>query len=121
MFTGERSIEPSVSVKPAQEGQDVTLAVAGDQRAFERLYRTHHARVFSLAMRMAGTQWAEDLTQEVFIRAWTRDLSAGGLLRHLAPQVGREPDPLPERDPEEKGTAAASFWRGDIGENGRQE
>lgn len=71
-FTGEPSIEPNVSAKPAQEGQDVTLAVDGDHRAFERLYRSHHPRVFSLALRMAGPQWAEDLTQEVFIRAWKK-------------------------------------------------
>jgi RNA polymerase sigma-70 factor (ECF subfamily) len=90
MFTGEPSIEPSVTVKPAPEGQDVTLAVEGDQRAFERLYRTHHARVFSIAMRMAGPQWAEDLTQEVFIRAWKKlgtfrqEASFGTWLHRLA-------------------------------------
>jgi RNA polymerase sigma-70 factor (ECF subfamily) len=50
----------------------VRLAAKGDQRAFERLYRAHHGRVFSLAIRMAGPQWAEDLTQEVFIRAWQK-------------------------------------------------
>jgi RNA polymerase sigma-70 factor (ECF subfamily) len=61
-----------VSATTAQEGQDVTLAIGGDHRAFERLYRTHHSRVFSIAFRMAGPQWAEDLTQEVFIRAWKK-------------------------------------------------
>lgn len=57
---------------PEEEGRDVALAVEGDGRAFERLYRRHHGRVFSLALRMVGPVWAEDLTQEVFIRAWTK-------------------------------------------------
>lgn len=57
---------------PDQEGQDVILAAGGDPQAFESLYRCHHGRVHSLALRMAGVEWAEDLTQEVFIRAWTK-------------------------------------------------
>lgn len=48
------------------------LAAGGDERAFERLYRAHQGRVFSVALRMTGPQWAEDLTQEVFIRAWDK-------------------------------------------------
>ena len=54
------------------EGDDVALAQKGDAVAFERLYRTHVPRVHSLARRMAGDQAAEDLTQEVFIRAWQK-------------------------------------------------
>lgn len=75
---------------PALEGKDVTLAVRGDALAFERLYRRHHGRVFSLAFRMAGEEWAEDLTQEVFIRAWTKletfrgEASFGTWLHRLA-------------------------------------
>jgi RNA polymerase sigma-70 factor (ECF subfamily) len=57
---------------PEQEGRDVALAKGGDQQAFERLYRHHHGRVYSLALRMTGGDWAEDLTQEVFIRAWQK-------------------------------------------------
>ena len=69
---GGRTIEPKVSGSPEHEGSEVRLAAKGDQRAFERLYRAHHGRVFSLAIRMTGPQWAEDLTQEVFIRAWQK-------------------------------------------------
>ena len=47
-------------------------AAAGDQDAFERLYRGHAGRVYSLAVRLAGPGEAEDLTQEVFIRAWSK-------------------------------------------------
>lgn len=54
------------------ESKDVGRAVAGDQAAFERLYRGHVSRVYSLALRLAGPAEADDLTQEVFIRAWTK-------------------------------------------------
>jgi RNA polymerase sigma-70 factor (ECF subfamily) len=69
---GGNIIERVVIQSPEEEGRDVALAVGGDSRAFERLYRTHHGRVFSLALRMVGPVWAEDLTQEVFVRAWTK-------------------------------------------------
>ena len=72
MLAGGATIEPVVTQSPEQDGQDVALAAAGDPQAFERLYRRHHGRVHSLALRMAGVEWAEDLTQEVFIRAWTK-------------------------------------------------
>ena len=61
-----------MTVRPKEDGRDAELAARGDQVAFERLYRLHHGRVFSLALRMAGAQWAEDLTQDVFIRAWQK-------------------------------------------------
>lgn len=55
------------------EAADVALAVAGDQRAFERLYRLHVARIHSLARRMAAFEGDPDeLTQDVFVRAWER-------------------------------------------------
>jgi len=49
---------------------DVRRAATGDHSAFERLYRRHVDRVYALALRMTGEDLAEDLTQEVFIRAW---------------------------------------------------
>ncbi|HVO35406.1 MAG TPA: RNA polymerase sigma factor [Gemmatimonadales bacterium] len=55
------------------EAADVALAAAGDQRAFERLYRLHVARIHSLARRMTGFEGDPDeLTQDVFVRAWER-------------------------------------------------
>ena len=54
------------------ERQDVRLAAQGDPSAFERLYRASVARVHGLARRMAGDDLADDLTQEVFIRAWEK-------------------------------------------------
>lgn len=52
---------------------DVARAAAGDRSAFERLYRLHVNRVFSLCARMvADRQRAEELTQDVFVRAWEK-------------------------------------------------
>ncbi len=59
-------------VTESTELQDVARAREGDPRAFERLYREHVARIHSLARRMAGPESADDLTQEVFIRAWRK-------------------------------------------------
>src|SRR5439155_1718540 len=54
------------------ETADVALAASGDGRAFERLYRTHVARVHSLARRMINPDVADDVTQDVFVRAWSK-------------------------------------------------
>lgn len=54
------------------EASDVERAARGDHEAFERLYRGHVGRVYALARRMTGEDVAEDLTQEVFIRAWQK-------------------------------------------------
>ena len=51
---------------------DVALAAGGDSSAFERLYRTHVARIHSLARRMLGTSEADEVTQDVFVRTWQK-------------------------------------------------
>ena len=52
---------------------DVAMAAAGDRRAFERVYRAHVDRVFSVCARMTGNRAAaEELTQDVFVRAWEK-------------------------------------------------
>ena len=52
---------------------DAALAAAGDRAAFERLYRKHVGRVYSLCARMvADRARAEELTQDVFVRAWEK-------------------------------------------------
>ena len=66
----------SLQHEPVHESapqDDVALAARGDRRAFERLYRAHANRVFSLCVRMAGDRTlAEELTQDVFVRAWEK-------------------------------------------------
>lgn len=60
---------PSVPVP----SDDVALASRGDRRAFERIYRSHVDRVFSVCVRMVGDRArAEELTQDVFVRAWEK-------------------------------------------------
>ncbi len=51
---------------------DAALAASGDATAFERLYRAHVARVHSLVRRMLDADEADDLTQDVFVRAWEK-------------------------------------------------
>jgi RNA polymerase sigma-70 factor (ECF subfamily) len=51
---------------------DVALAAAGDQSAFERLYRTHVARIHSLTRRMLGSHEADEVTQDIFVRTWQK-------------------------------------------------
>jgi RNA polymerase sigma-70 factor, ECF subfamily len=51
---------------------DVALAAAGDPSAFERLYRTHVAKVHSLTRRMLGTHEADEVTQDIFVRTWQK-------------------------------------------------
>ena len=49
----------------------VVRAQAGDSRAFEFLYRRVVGRIYALCLRMARDgQRAEELTQDVFVRAW---------------------------------------------------
>ena len=54
------------------DGEDVALAAAGDRGAFERIYRRHVGRVHGLAWRLMGRDEAEEITQDVFVRAWER-------------------------------------------------
>jgi len=57
---------------PEGDLRDARLATDGDTRAFERLYRGHSARVHGLARRMVGHDEADELTQDVFVRAWEK-------------------------------------------------
>jgi RNA polymerase sigma-70 factor (ECF subfamily) len=51
---------------------DVALATGGDSSAFERVYRTHVARIHSLTRRMLGPSEADEVTQDIFVRAWQK-------------------------------------------------
>ncbi len=72
---------------------DVVLAARGDSAAFERVYHAHVPRVYSLARRMAGAETADELTQDVFVRAWQKlgtfrgESSFGTWLHRLAVNV----------------------------------
>jgi RNA polymerase sigma-70 factor (ECF subfamily) len=61
------------SPAPFSDAADVALAAGGDRKAFERLYRSHVDRVFTLCTRMCGSRVrGEELTQDVFVRAWEK-------------------------------------------------
>lgn len=48
-------------------------AQAGDEAAFEALYREHAGRVFALCLRLSGDRTrAAELVQDVFVRCWER-------------------------------------------------
>ena len=54
------------------DAAEATLAASGDSHAFERLYRVHVARIHSLARRMLSEDEADEVTQDVFVRAWQK-------------------------------------------------
>jgi len=54
------------------EAADIARAVEGDAAAFERLYRSHVAKVHSMARRMIGSELADEVTQDVFVRVWEK-------------------------------------------------
>jgi RNA polymerase sigma-70 factor (ECF subfamily) len=79
--------------------QDAQQAIEGSLEAFERIYRRHHKRVFSLCFRMVkNVSDAKDLSQEVFIQlfrklhtfrgessftTWLHRLTVNHVLMHL--------------------------------------
>ncbi len=60
------------TVRADAEVVDAALAASGDAHAFERLYRSHVARIHGLARRMINADAADELTQDVFVRAWQK-------------------------------------------------
>src|SRR5213592_3848075 len=57
---------------PRTLDNDVALAAAGDASAFERIYRTHVARIHSLTRRMLSVHEADEVTQDIFVRTWQK-------------------------------------------------
>lgn len=51
---------------------DARASAGGDAAAFERIYRRHVDRIHSLARRMVGPDDADEATQDVFVRAWSK-------------------------------------------------
>jgi RNA polymerase sigma-70 factor (ECF subfamily) len=66
------------AVADITKASDASLAAQGDVHAFERLYREHAARVHTLVCRMLGNEEADEVTQDVFVRAWQRLGTFGG-------------------------------------------
>jgi RNA polymerase sigma-70 factor (ECF subfamily) len=80
MFTPQR--EPAGSMEAVCEVGDVSATGAasaveqareGDVVAFERLYRENVGRIHAVCLRLSGDPaLAEELTQDVFVRAWEK-------------------------------------------------
>lgn len=61
---------PGTALAP---GSAVRRAQEGDAAAFAELYREHVGRVYALCLRLsADAARAEELTQDVFVRAWEK-------------------------------------------------
>lgn len=103
------------SSTPVDDSADVALAAGGDRRAFERLYRAHVGKVYTLCTRMCGNRVrGEELTQDVFVRSWEKlpqfrgDSAFGTWLYRIAvnivltdrKNVGRERARMKEEDEE---------------------
>lgn len=90
--TGSFALRTFDSVAADTDAVDATLAASGDAQAFERLYRRHVNRVHTLVRRMLGED-AEEVTQEVLIRAWRKldtfrgEASFGTWLHRIAVNV----------------------------------
>jgi RNA polymerase sigma-70 factor (ECF subfamily) len=75
--------------RSGQEGKDLSSASGGDRAAFGRLVEMHFGGVYGLLFRLVGSpEDAEDLAQEVFVRAWkSLDTLADG--QSLRPWLSR--------------------------------
>ncbi len=64
----------------ADDSRDVRASVAGDAKAFERLYRRHIGRVYGLCWRLCGgdSAKADQAAQDAFVRAWEKLASFRG-------------------------------------------
>lgn len=85
--------------------QLVRASAAGDEQAFEQLYRRYSRRVYSLCLRILGNPAdAEDVTQEVFLQlfrklgtfrgdaaftTWLHRMTVNAALMHLRKSVVR--------------------------------
>jgi RNA polymerase sigma-70 factor, ECF subfamily len=87
-------MDPTPSdARPPKESA-VSRAQHGDVDAFGELYREHAGRVFALCVRMSEDRvHAQELMQDVFVRAWERlgsfrgDASFGSWLHRIAVNV----------------------------------
>lgn len=64
-----------VPVDTPTEGDEISFAIArsrtGDAAAFATVYRACHGRVYALCLRLVADRGvAEELTQDVFVKAW---------------------------------------------------
>jgi RNA polymerase sigma-70 factor (ECF subfamily) len=66
------SPDPAIDPTLARDTRLVRLTTEGDLRAFEELVELHRDVVVRVAARIVGTQDAEDVSQDAFLRAFHR-------------------------------------------------
>ena len=66
------TLRPNATGRTDPDAVDATLAASGDASAFERLYRNHVTRIHSLVRRMLNDEDADEVTQDIFVRAWQK-------------------------------------------------
>ena len=69
---GVATLEHEQTGRTDPDAVDATLAASGDASAFERLYRTHVARVYGLVRRMLNDDDIDEIAQDIFVRAWQK-------------------------------------------------
>jgi RNA polymerase sigma-70 factor (ECF subfamily) len=62
-----------VTISPDIEFDLVRQAAGGSRNAFKQLYENNVSRIYAVCLRIANdTDFADELTQEVFIKAWEK-------------------------------------------------
>lgn len=70
---GMQAVHEVPKVKMAAVDPSLAEAREGSVESFERLYRENVGRIYALCLRMSGDPVrAEELTQDVFVRAWEK-------------------------------------------------
>lgn len=70
--SGRAALRHDSTGRTDPDAVDATLAASGDAHAFERLYRSHLGRIHSLIRRMLNDDEADEVTQDIFVRAWQK-------------------------------------------------
>lgn len=103
-------------------GDPVRRAQAGDPSAFDALYAAHVDRVFALCLRMsADERRAEELTQDVFVKAWRRigsfrgESAFGTWLHRVAVNTVLDDRKVRGRRPEQLSAFPEDVFRPDVG------
>ena len=68
---------------PQDEQTMVAACLAGDIPAWESMVYRHQASIYNLVARLLGVTEAEDITQEVFLRAFRRLKAFAGIVAYL--------------------------------------
>jgi RNA polymerase sigma-70 factor (ECF subfamily) len=99
---------------PISDFELAQATAAGDEMAFEQIYRAHARKVYSLCLRMLGNPTeAEDVTQDVFVKlyrkigtfqgdaalsTWLYRLTVNTVLMHLRRQQRKQKEQPMEGD-----------------------